>query len=120
MPGKKAPLLIYEEMLDQMRPGSVVIDLAVSQGGNCACTKTGETVNRRVVKLIGKSDLPSSVSNHASALYSRNLLSLIQPLIRDGEIFLDRDDQLIEGALISKNGEILKNEILNSGAESHE
>ncbi len=115
VPGKKAPLLITEEMLDQMRPGAVVIDLAVSQGGNCACTKVGETVVRRGVKLLGESDLPSSVSNHASALYSRNLLSLIQPLIRDGEIFLDTDDQLIEGALISKNGEIRKNEILNSG-----
>ncbi len=114
VPGKKAPKLIDEEMLDQMRSGSVVIDLAVNQGGNCYGTKQSETVVRKGVKLIGASDLARSVPNHASSLYSRNLLSLIGPFIKDGLISLNENDELIEGALISKDGVIKKESLLTS------
>ena len=118
VPGKKAPRLIDEEMLDRMRPGSVVIDLAVSQGGNCAKTKPLETVIRKGVKLIGASDLPCTVSNHASALYSRNLLALLNPIITNGEVILDTDDELINGSLISKDGVIRYPEVVSSGGEN--
>ena len=74
VPGRKAPRLISDLMLDRMRPGAVVVDLAVEQGGNCANTRRGETVDRNCVKWFGASDLPCSVPNHASALYSRNLV----------------------------------------------
>ena len=73
VPGRPAPRLISEDMLDGMRPGSVVVDLAVGQGGNCYGTKPGRTVERNGVLLIGADGLPSSVSNHASALYARNI-----------------------------------------------
>ena len=102
-------------MLDQMRPGSVVVDLAVSQGGNCACAKAGETVLRKGVKLIGASDLPCTVPNHASSLYARNLFALLSPLINDGQLILNTEDELIEGALISKDGVIRHAQIINSG-----
>ena len=115
IPGKKAPLLIDDEMLDRMRPGSVVVDLAVAQGGNCIETVSGSTVERKGVKLIGASDLPSSVPNHASALYSRNLISLLQPFINNGELNLNQDDELIQGCLISNRGKILCSQIFNSG-----
>ncbi len=115
VPGKKAPLLVNEDMLNQMRPGSVVVDLAVSQGGNCAGTKPGQTVLRNGVKLIGASDLPSSVPNHASALYAKNLLSLITPFLNEGKLVLNTDDELIDGALISQNGVIRFTEALNLG-----
>ncbi len=116
VPGKKAPLLINEEMLDVMRPGSVIIDLAVSQGGNCTGSKYGETIYRKGVKLIGASDLPCTVANHSSALYSRNLLSLLESIIVNGEIILNTEDELIDGSLISKDGDIRKHDILNTGA----
>ena len=79
VPGRRAPRLISEDMLDRMRPGSVVVDLAVAQGGNCADTVPSQTVDRNGVKLIGANDLPCTVPNHASFLYSKNLLALLQP-----------------------------------------
>ncbi len=115
VPGKKAPRLIDEEMLDKMRPGSVVVDLAVSQGGNCAGTQSGQTVLRKGVKLIGASDLPCTVPNHASALYSRNLLALVSPLIYEGQLVLNTEDELIDGALISKDGLIRHTQVMIPG-----
>ena len=115
VPGKKAPRLINEEMLDRMRSGSVVVDLAVDQGGNCAGTKKGETVIRKGVKLIGASDLPCSVPNHASSLYARNLIALIEPFIKDGEMILNLEDELIAGCLISYQGAIRCPDVLNEG-----
>ena len=117
VPGRKAPRLIDEEMLDQMRPGSVVVDLAVDQGGNCADTKSRETVVRKGVKLIGASDLPCTVANHASTLYAKNLLALLNPLITDGELILNTEDELIKGSLISKDGLIRYPELLLDGED---
>tara|TARA_Y100001968_G_scaffold75633_1_gene67088 strand:- start:2591 stop:3733 length:1143 start_codon:yes stop_codon:yes gene_type:complete len=117
VPGKNAPRLIDEEMLDRMRSGSVVIDLAVSQGGNCFGTKPFETIERKGVKLIGASDLPCSVSNHASSLYSRNLLALLNPIITNGSLTLNTEDELINGSLISNDGDIRYPEILLKGGE---
>ncbi len=114
VPGKNAPRLISEDMLDRMRTGAVVIDLAVEQGGNCAGTKKGEIVVRKGVKLIGASDLPSSVPNHASSLYARNLLALIEPFLKDGELILNFEDELIAGCLISHQGEICCPDVLNT------
>ena len=73
-------------MIEKMRSGAVVIDLAVSQGGNCEGTKSNETIIRNGVKLIGAGELPSSVPNDASTLYAKNLTSLITPFIKDGVI----------------------------------
>ncbi len=115
VPGKKAPRLIDENMLDNMRPGSVVIDLAVLSGGNCACSKPGETIIRNGVKIVGASNLPCSIPNHASALYSRNLLSLLKPMFKEGKFLIDNDDELLSGSLISKDGVILKSEIIENG-----
>ncbi len=115
VPGKKAPRLISEDMLDRMRPGSVVVDLAIEQGGNCAETKKGQTVMRKGVKLIGASDLPSSVPNHASSLYSRNLLALLEPFLKDGKLILNLKDELIAGCLISYQGEICCPDVFHLG-----
>jgi len=115
VPGKKAPKLINENMLDNMRPGSVVVDLAVLSGGNCACSKPGETIVRKGVKIVGASNLPCSIPNHASSLYSRNLLSLLKPMFKEGKFLIDNDDELIAGSLISKDGVILKSEIIENG-----
>jgi NAD(P) transhydrogenase subunit alpha len=107
VPGRTAPRLIDEAMLDVMRPGSVVVDLAVAQGGNCFGTVPGETVVRQGVQLIGADALPSSVPNHASALYARNLASLIEH-IHDPELpsalRLDPEDPILDGCLLSHAG----------------
>ncbi len=116
VPGRRAPRLISEDMLDRMRPGSVVVDLAVAQGGNCADTIPSKTVDRNGVKLIGANDLPCTVPNHASAMYARNLLSLLQPTLKDGELILDSEDELIAGCLISQDGIIRRADVLNPGA----
>ena len=104
-------------MLDRMRPGSVVVDIAVAQGGNCFGTKPRETILRKGVNLIGASDLPCSVSNHASALYARNLLALLNPLITNGELVINTEDELIQGSLISKDGFIRNSEVFSLGGE---
>ena len=118
VPGRKAPRLISDLMLDRMRPGAVVVDLAVEQGGNCANTRPGETVDRNGVKLIGASDLPGSVPNHASALYSRNLVALLEPVLKDGQRSLNIEDELIAGCLISHNGVIRHDDVLNTGGSN--
>ena len=109
--GKKAPVLIDSNMIEKMRPGAVVIDLAVSQGGNCEGTKSNETIIRNGVKLIGAGELPSSVPYDASTLYAKNLTSLITPFIKDGVINLDKEDELISGCLLSDEGVILQNKV---------
>ena len=109
--GKKAPVLIDSYMIEKMRSGSVVIDLAVSQGGNCEGTKSNETIIRNGVKLIGAGELPSSVPYDASTLYAKNLTSLITPFIKDGVINLDKEDELISGCLLSDEGVILQNKV---------
>ncbi|HGY5542440.1 MAG TPA: Re/Si-specific NAD(P)(+) transhydrogenase subunit alpha [Prochlorococcus sp.] len=118
VPGRKAPRLISEDMLDRMRPGAVVVDLAVAQGGNCADTRPGETIDRKGVKLIGASELPCSVPNHASALYARNLVALLEPVFKEGQLSLNIEDELISGCLISQDGVIRHNEVLSAGGSN--
>ncbi|MDA9693700.1 FAD-dependent oxidoreductase [Prochlorococcus sp. AH-736-P13] len=112
--GKKAPVLIDSPMIKKMRPGAVVIDLAVSQGGNCEGTKSNETIIKDGVKLIGAGELPSSVPYDASSLYAKNLTSLITPFIKDGLIKLDKEDELISGCLLSDEGVVLQNKVFEN------
>ncbi len=104
VPGRTAPRLISEEMLDGMRPGAVVVDLAVAQGGNCFGTVAGQTVEHRGVQLIGADALPSSVPNHASALYARNVAALIEHLLVEEELRLDPEDPILAGCLLTHGG----------------
>ncbi|MFM7361050.1 MAG: Re/Si-specific NAD(P)(+) transhydrogenase subunit alpha [Cyanobium sp.] len=119
VPGRPAPRLISEEMLDGMRPGSVVVDLAVAQGGNCFGTVPGQTVERRGVQLIGADALPSSVPNHASALYARNLASLIEHIQAEGEgggFRLDPEDPILEGCLLTIAGQCRRDDVVRPAA----
>ena len=96
----------------------MVVDLAVAQGGNCADTVPSQTVNRKVVKLIGANELPCSVPNHASSLYARNLLALLQPTLKDGQLTLDTEDELIAGCLIAHDGSIRRGDVLTPGGSN--
>ncbi|MFZ9905982.1 MAG: Re/Si-specific NAD(P)(+) transhydrogenase subunit alpha, partial [Steroidobacteraceae bacterium] len=108
IPGKPAPKLITTEMVKSMRPGSVIVDLAAEQGGNCELTVPGEVVVREGVTIIGYTDLPSRLAKQASTLYATNLLRLIEELCKtkDGRIDVNFDDEVIRGATVIKQGEI--------------
>ena len=106
IPGKKAPILVTKEMVEDMRPGSVIVDLAAENGGNCEVTEPGSIVDHQQVKIIGPVNVPSSVPIHASQLYSRNMLSFINHLAPEGEIELDFEDEITDGACIAHDGEI--------------
>ncbi|MGG6294489.1 Re/Si-specific NAD(P)(+) transhydrogenase subunit alpha [Leptolyngbya sp. AN02str] len=106
VPGRKAPTLVTEDMVMQMKPGSVIVDLAAEQGGNCACTEPGKDVLKNGVTIIGPINLPSSVPIHASQMYSKNIVTLLQLLIKDGELNLNFDDDIIQSACVTHGGEI--------------
>ena len=106
VPGRKAPLIVTEEMVAQMKPGSVVVDLAADQGGNCAGSEAGKDVQRNGVTIIGPINLPSSMPIHASQLYAKNLSSLAQLMIKDKTLHLNFEDDIIAAACITHAGEI--------------
>lgn len=108
IPGKPAPKLITAEMVQSMRPGSVIVDLAAEQGGNCELTVPGEVVERHGVTIIGYTDLPSRLAKQSSTLYATNLLRLLEELCKqkDGTIDVNMDDEVIRGATVIKDGEI--------------
>ncbi|QQS37561.1 MAG: Re/Si-specific NAD(P)(+) transhydrogenase subunit alpha [Ignavibacteriales bacterium] len=116
VPGKKAPVLVTEEMVKDMRPGSVVLDMAVEFGGNCEVSEKGKTVVKHGVTIIGEPNLPSLVPTHSSEVYSKNLLNLINHIGKEGKIELKLDDEIVKGSLITYNGEVVNpriKELLN-------
>jgi H+-translocating NAD(P) transhydrogenase subunit alpha len=107
VPGRRAPILVTEQAVKLMKPGSVVVDLAGEQGGNCELTVPGETVIRYGVKIVAPLNLPSTLAEHASVLYARNIAALLDLMLKDGELQLDFDDEVIAGACITRDGEIV-------------
>jgi NAD(P) transhydrogenase subunit alpha len=107
VPGRKAPVLVTEGMVSQMKPGSVIVDLAASQGGNCEGTEAGKDVIKQGVTMIGPMNLPSTMPIHASEVYAKNLLSLLKLMTTtEGELQLDFEDNIIDGACVTHEGEI--------------
>ncbi len=107
IPGKPAPLLITEEMLDKMKPGAVVVDLAAEMGGNCAGTKPGEEVISHGIKILGPLNLPSSTPEDSSRMFSRNIQSFLQGILKDGELNLDFEDEVVSGTCITHEGKVV-------------
>jgi NAD(P) transhydrogenase subunit alpha len=107
IPGKPAPLLVTEAMVADMQAGSVIIDLAAENGGNCALTEAGKTVVKHGVKIVGPINIPSQLSSHASLLYAKNMLALLKLLIKEGELDFDMDDEIILNTTITKDGEVI-------------
>ncbi|MGD1699583.1 Re/Si-specific NAD(P)(+) transhydrogenase subunit alpha [Dapis sp. BLCC M229] len=106
VPGKKAPLLVTKEMVDQMKPGAVIVDMAAAQGGNCECTEAGKDVKWNGVTIIGPVNLPATMPVHASELYAKNITALLKLMIKDGELNLNFEDDIIAGACVTHAGEI--------------
>ncbi|MBD3216839.1 MAG: Re/Si-specific NAD(P)(+) transhydrogenase subunit alpha [candidate division Zixibacteria bacterium] len=112
VPGKKAPVLITDEMVEGMPRGSVIVDLAAEQGGNCSLTKAGEEIEHKGVTIIGPVNLPASIPQHASQMYARNLLAFAKNMVKDGKIDLEQDDEIIRESMITKDGEVVNQRVL--------
>ena len=108
IPGRPAPTLITSEMIQTMRAGAVIVDLAVESGGNCELSKAGETVRANDVAIMGPVNLPSSVPFHASQMFGRNILALLQHLVKDGAVVLDPADEITGAMLMVHEGKVLK------------
>jgi len=104
IPGKKAPVLITTDMLENMKPGSVIVDMAVEQGGNCEKSKVNEKVEYNGVTIIGESNLPSLAALNASDLFAKNIQALILHLLKDSVFYIDESDEITKGCLLIKNG----------------
>ncbi|MDG2251061.1 MAG: Re/Si-specific NAD(P)(+) transhydrogenase subunit alpha [Gammaproteobacteria bacterium] len=111
IPGRASPRIISKAMVEGMRGGSVIVDLAAEGGGNCELTKLDETILHQGVKIYGPANIPSMVGNHASELYAKNLQNILELLIQDGEINIDLEDEVVNGSLITHGGEIHHAEI---------
>jgi NAD(P) transhydrogenase subunit alpha len=108
VPGRPAPLLVTEQAVRNMKPGSVIVDLAAETGGNCELTEPGETVVREGVTIVGPLNLASTMPDHASSLYARNVQSLLELMVGDeGALSLDFEDEILNGACITRDGEIV-------------
>jgi H+-translocating NAD(P) transhydrogenase subunit alpha len=108
VPGRRAPVLVTAEGVANMKPGSVIVDLAAETGGNCELTQAGETVRHDDVSIVGPVNLPAQMPDHASQLYARNVASLLELMVDDeGRLKLDFDDDVIRGACITHDGQIV-------------
>ena len=108
IPGKPAPKLITKQMVELMKPGSVIVDLAAENGGNCELTEKGKIVTHNGVKIIGYFDLPSRMSGQSSALYSNNISKFFQSMInKENQFEIDLKDEVVRGAIITQNKEVL-------------
>lgn len=109
VPGRRAPILVTEDMLRTMRPGAVIVDLAAENGGNCALTRVNETVHAHGVTIIGPSNVPATVPYHASQMFGRNILALLQHLItKDGALVIDGNDEITGAMLVTHEGRVIR------------
>jgi NAD(P) transhydrogenase subunit alpha len=107
IPGKKSPVLITAEMVKNMAPGSVIVDLAAERGGNCELTHPGETVQESGVTIIGTINLASSVPYHASQMYARNVTTFLTYMVKEGKLQLNLQDEIVRETLVTEGGEVV-------------
>lgn len=112
IPGRQAPLLIKKETVEAMKPGSVIIDLAASTGGNCELTKNDETIVHNGIKIIGNSQLPTDMPTDASRMYGKNMINFLKLIItKEGDMNLNWEDDIVKGTAVTHNGEIIHERI---------
>lgn len=107
IPGRPAPKIVTRAMVDGMKPGAVIVDLAAEGGGNCELTKAGETVVAGSVRIVGPVNLPSRIAEHASEMYSRNLLNFVTPWFSDGAMNIDWNDEVYAKSVLVRDGEVV-------------
>jgi NAD(P) transhydrogenase subunit alpha len=106
VPGRPAPKIISRSAVERMRPGSVVVDVAAEQGGNCELTRAGEVVEHQGVRIVGAVNLPAALAYNASEMYARNLLNFLKPALDKGELRIDWNDEVFAQSCLVSNGEI--------------
>ncbi len=116
VPGRRAPLMIPRAAVEDMRPGSIIFDLAAPAGGNCEMTKPGETIVHNGVTIFGPMNLAAEMPVHASMLYSRNLSNFLQLILKNGELKIDRADEIIAGSCVAMGGEIVNERVASAAA----
>jgi H+-translocating NAD(P) transhydrogenase subunit alpha len=104
VPGKRAPVLVTRAMVEAMAPGSVVVDLAAERGGNCEVTRGGENIVHHGVTVLGPLNLPSEVPYHASQLYAKNISTFLLSLVKEGQLKLDLEDEIVRQTLVARDG----------------
>jgi NAD(P) transhydrogenase subunit alpha len=107
VPGRKAPVLVTEAMVAGMAPGSVIVDLAAEQGGNCELTQADKVVTAYGVSVVGAVNLPATVPQHASQMYAKNIATFLAHLVKDGEVRLDVEDQITRETLVTRDGHVV-------------
>lgn len=122
IPGRPAPKLVTESMVRSMKPGSVIVDLAVEQGGNCALSRPGEVVEAGGVKIVGHRNVPSRLATDASALYAKNLLNLLGLVIdkTTGELAVNREDEILKAVTLTRDGTVVHPQFAGAAAVSSE
>ncbi len=111
IPGKRAPIIVTQEMVESMIPGSVVVDMAAETGGNCALTKAGETIEHHGVTICGPQNLPSSTAIHASEMFAQNIYNYLSPFITDEGLQFDAEDEIVKESRIIHKGEVVSDRI---------
>jgi NAD(P) transhydrogenase subunit alpha len=111
VPGRRAPLLLTEEAVNGMKRGSIIVDLAGSTGGNCALSQADVTVERDGVTIVAPTNLPATVPVHASQLYSRNVTAFLTPLIKNGELQIDMNDDVVGPSCVTHQGQIVNQRV---------
>jgi len=114
VPGKKSPVLISEEVVASMRPGSVIVDIAADKGGNCAVTKPGEKIVHKGVIVIGPLNIPAQVPVHASQMYAKNISTFLLHMVKEGKLELDLEDEITKGAMVAHGGNLVHQAVLNA------
>lgn len=117
VPGRIAPMLVTGDMVKSMRPGSVIVDISIDQGGNCELTKFGETAVEHGVTIFGTKNIPGSVPTSSTWMFANNILNFVQYVVKDGAISLDRSDEIIASSLTAIDGEIVHAGALEAMAE---
>lgn len=107
VPGKEAPILITEEMVRSMNPGSIIVDISIDQGGNCALTEAGVSTEHHGVIVDGTKNIPGTMPTSSTAMFSKNVLQFVNNLVQDGKVVLNTDDEIIKDTLVTKDGEIV-------------
>jgi NAD(P) transhydrogenase subunit alpha len=119
VPGKKAPILVTAEMASAMASGSVIVDIAAERGGNCELTRPGETVMHQGISILGPLNLPSTAPYHASQMYGSNVAAFLKLMVKNGELTINREDEIIRETLVTHGGEVVNarvNELLGTAA----
>jgi NAD(P) transhydrogenase subunit alpha len=107
VPGKKAPILVTAEMASAMAPGSVIVDIAAERGGNCELTRPGETVMHQGISILGPLNLPSTAPYHASQMYGSNVAAFLKLMVKNGDLTINREDEIIRETLVTHGGEVV-------------